>query len=148
MSILLIQADAAPSDQPLLLNKTLLLSHPPASLLPSHPLRNYRFALRRPGNSLSLHPPTQTHTFISNDHECKLGSTRALTLLTISAAPSRGRSHSVSVVCPLLFVCLCAAHGCFSKIHFISLISVNKLHFFGYKCDIQSAPSNSYQTLR
>lgn len=81
--MLLIQADAAPSDQPLRLNKTLLLSHPPAGLLPSHPLRNYRFALRRPGNSLSLHPPTQTHTFISNDLECKLGSTHALALFSV-----------------------------------------------------------------
>lgn len=143
ISILLIQADAALSDQPLLQNKTLLVSHPPVSLLPSHPLRNYRFALRQPGNSLSLYPPTQTHTFISNDHKCKLGNTHALTLFSLYLLrPLEGAPilRVSSVLC-----CLWTARVCFSKIQFISPISITKPHFvhfcltFGCKCGIKPA---------
>lgn len=66
-------------------------THQWTSFPPTH-FENYRFALRLPGNSLSFHPPTQTHTFSSNDHECKLRRTHAFThslylLLPLEGAP-------------------------------------------------------------
>lgn len=114
-------------------------THQLTSFPPTHS-ENYRFAHRLPGNSLSFHPPTQTHTFSSNDHECKLGLTHAFTHSLYLLRPLE--------VAPILWVlsalpesvCVQLTVVCFRKIQFSSLFFLlTNFTFFRCKCDIKSA---------